>query len=53
MKQLLICGVLTKVEGFAHFTAIAPTTTTDSDCVVCGVEDIESVAGVLGSDIIA
>ena len=44
--------ILTEVKDFAYFTAIAPTTTTDSDCVVCVVEDIESVAGVLGSDVI-
>ena len=39
---LWIYEVLTEINGFTYFTTIVSTTTEDSDCVVCVVEDIET-----------
>ena len=39
--------MLTEIKGF---TTIVPTTTEDSDSVVCVVEDTESVACILSSE---
>ena len=52
---IILCNygvyILTEIKGFAHFTAIVPTINTDSNSVVCIVEDIESVAQcIFGSD---
>ena len=41
----------TEVKVFTYFTTIVPTMTEDSDCVVCVVEDIKSVACVLSSHV--
>ena len=44
-------GGLTEVKRFAYFTDIITSSTTDSDCIVCIVENIiESVTCVLSSD---
>ena len=51
MHAVIIYGALTEVKGFVNFTAIVPTTTADSDSVVCVVEDVEGVACILGSNI--